>query len=365
MELNKNEREIMNVVRTHQSIARSRITELTSITQQSVHRLVEVLAEKKLLTTAEARVQGKGKPSPQIVLDDRSLLSLGIAIRADRVDVIGVDLSGLEIYRSKLQSEPNDRGQVLDELKVICKDITKKGPLKDRIILGMGIAMQGYRNREKNKFTTIVPLDNWSRIAVDEIVGEAIGIPAFAENNATCGAIAELHSPEGCIYKSLAYLSFNFGFGSGIIWENQAVLGGYGNAGELGYLFSDEEMKHRPALGELIKRLSANGKSINNISELQEQFDPNLTGVSDWLKEIRPALNLAVKAIRAISDPEAIYFGGEAPTELRKLLIASCEPQIANRYGEFRPFPELLLSKYNGDAAAHGAAALPGRNLVF
>lgn len=365
MELNTNEREIMNAVRRQQPIARSRITELTSITQQSVHRLVEALTDRKLLTTGETLVKGKGKPSPQIILDNISTISLGVAIRADRVDIVGVNLSGQEIYRSKLKAEPNNVSGVLNELADICKNRGKNRSLKNRKIIGIGIAMQGYRNKDKNKFTTIVPLENWSRIAIDEIVSNAVDLPAFTENNATCGGLAELHSPDGCAHKSLAYLSFNFGFGSGIIWENQAVLGGYGNAGELGYLFTDDELKHRPALGELIARLKQNGVEINSISELHELFDPNWPGLAEWLQEIRPALNLAIRAIRAISDPEAIYFGGEAPTELRKLMIANCDPQIANRYGEFRPFPELLLSKYSGDAAVIGAAALPARNLIF
>ena len=204
-----------------------------------------------------------------------------------------------------------------------------------------------------------------SGLPIDEIFQSALGVTAFTENNATCAAIAEYHAAKNECYQNLAFLSFNFGFGGGLVNDGAAVIGGFGNAGELGNLVNEEDLKHRPALGELVKRLNDSGIPISGIPELQQKFDPEWPAVTAWLREISPALNLTVTAISAIMDPEVIYFGGEAPAALRELLINTCKRPTANRYGEVLPYPKLLPSQIDGDAAIYGAAILPARQLIF
>ncbi|MFV1528834.1 MULTISPECIES: ROK family protein [unclassified Phaeobacter] len=355
----------MQIVNRHQPIARSRITELTSLSQQSVHRLVEGLCAQRLLTSEKAIVTGRGKPSPQIVLDNMSTASLGVSIRTDKVDLRAMTLSGQEIACTVLSSAPNERDAVLREVRETLVRWFDNGPLADRQAIGIGIAMQGYRTTHRNRYTAPLPIDNWSRLDIEDLFSTELDLPAYSENNANCAALAEHHCGGGRDFNSFAYLSFNFGFGGGIVLNQNLVTGGFGNAGELSDLFLPEEMPHRPALGELLKRLAEDGIPIAEISELQRKFDPEWKGVAEWLSDISPCLNLTIRALRAIADPEAIFFGGEAPETLRNSMIALCDRPSANRYGEFTPFPKLLLSSLSGDVAALGAAILPLGSIVF
>ena len=86
------------------------------------------------------------------------------------------------------------------------------------------------------------------------------------------------------------------------------------------------------------------------------QTDPNWPGISDWIKECGPQLREILAAIKAIVDPNAIFFGGDAPPELRRMLIAEAEGAFV-RTGT--PNPALLESHIEGDAAHLGAAFLP------
>ncbi len=355
----------MNIVRQHQPIARSEITELTSLSQQSVHRIIERLTCRKFLASKKAVVSGRGKPSPRIVLDEASSVSFGISVRTDKVEFVACNLSGDELKMASLEVDPNDREGVLSELNAIMSRWLTSKEFECRFPIGVGVAMQGYRTNQQNSFTTPDPIQNWSRVPVDLKVSSSLGLVSFTENNATCAAIAELHCGGGQKHKSLAYLSFNYGFGGGIIWENHAVLGGFGNAGELGNLFTENEMKHRPALGELVVQLKSRGVKLEGIHDLLKNFDPFWPGVDEWLNDIAPMLNMTIRAIRAILDPEAIYFGGEAPDRLRDMLIDKCNLPVANKFGEKMPFPALLPSLLAGDAAARGAAILPTRQLIF
>ncbi len=365
LSLSESERDIMSIVRARGPIARSEITEFTTLSQQSVHRLVENLTEQKLLSSQKAVIKGRGKPSPQVVLDEASTYSLGVSVRPDNVQLIAVSLAGAELRRATLQSQPNDRESIMAEICRIAAEWSKTPEFRARTAIGVGVSIQGYRISKMNQFTVPLPTKSWSGIPIDDLFADALGIAAFTENNATCAAIAEHHNALGDNSRNMAFLSFNFGFGAGIVNNGASVIGGFGNAGELGVLIPDDEFKHRPALGELIKRLNDSGVELSGVPELQQKFDPSWPAVAEWLKEISPTLDLTIRAIRAIVDPEAIYFGGEAPAGLRNLLIDTCERPRENRYGEVLPFPELLPSRFNGDAAIYGAAILPARQLVF
>jgi predicted NBD/HSP70 family sugar kinase len=365
LSLSESEREIMRIVRSNETIARSQITKHTSLSQQSVHRIVEGLVESKLLQPSKAVIKGRGKPSPQVTLNNSSTYTLGVSIRPDNVQLMALNLSGIVLKRTKLKADPNDRDGTLNELRSTIDEWSKNTIFESRVAVGLGVSIQGYRIAKMNEFTLPLPINSWTGIPIDEIFQSALGVTAFTENNATCAAIAEYHGEKNECYRNLAYLSFNFGFGAGLVNDGAAVIGGFGNAGELGNLVNSADMEHRPALGELVKRLNDSGVPINGIPELQQKFDAEWPAVVAWLQEISPTLNLTIAAISAIMNPEVICFGGEAPAALRELLISICKRPPANRYGETLPFPKLLPSRIDGDAAVNGAAILPARQLIF
>ncbi|WP_419910570.1 ROK family transcriptional regulator [Hoeflea sp.] len=362
--LSDSERNVMNVVRRHGSISRADMTEFTDLSQQSVHRLVENLLQARLLRTRKAIVKGRGKPSPQITLDTSSTTSVGVSIGTKVIEYVAVDLAGEEVCRGRLAAPPNDCEAVLSELTQLVSKLKLEGPLSKRRIIGVGIAVQGFRTTRHNRFTTPMPIDNWSRVAIDEMFEERLSCASFVENNATSAAIAELYCGGGKRHRCFGYLAFNLGFGSGVIWNEKPIFGGHGNAGEISSIFVKEEARRRPALGELLMRLSDRGLDIT-FQRLLDEFDPNWDGIEEWIAEVKPSLDLSVRALSAVLDPNAIYFGGEAPVALRRMLIEACDPPEPDRFGEPKPYPELLLSEIEGDAATLGAAMLPLQQVIY
>ena len=63
------ERTVMSTVLRNMPIARADITKLTNLSQQSVHRIVENLAERDLLRLDDPHISGRGKPSPRIRIE--------------------------------------------------------------------------------------------------------------------------------------------------------------------------------------------------------------------------------------------------------------------------------------------------------
>ncbi|URK87513.1 ROK family protein [Rhizobium sp. RCAM05350] len=163
----------------------------------------------------------------------------------------------------------------------------------------------------------------------------------------------------GRFVRHFAYLSFNYGFGGGVISDGELLQGGNGNAGEFSGMFDDVETERRPALQYLINRLNQNGINVPSIHYMRRHFDRNWPGVAEWVDEITPAYNRLVNAIRATIDPQAIVFGGQIPSDLAMLMIERTKIFDRPRYGVQRPGPKLIVSEISSDAPAIGAAVMP------
>lgn len=80
------------------------------------------------------------------------------------------------------------------------------------------------------------------------------------DNTANTSALCEAMVGLGRRYRKLAYLSFNDGFGAAILSEGDLQRGAYGNAGEIGMLFTPDDAPVRPVLGLLLAHLRRAGR---------------------------------------------------------------------------------------------------------
>lgn len=169
----------------------------------------------------------------------------------------------------------------------------------------------------------------------------------------------------GRFVRNFAYLSFNYGFGGGVIIDGELLAGGNGNAGEFSGMFDAGESERRPALQYLIDRLKRNGINVPSIHYMRRNFDRNWPGVIEWLEETTPAYNRLINAICAVIDPQAIVFCGQIPPDLARMMIDRATLFDRPRYGVHRPGPKLIVSEISSDTPAMGAAVMPFRRTFY
>lgn len=363
--LSENEREVLAIIWRAGSIARSDVARHTRLAQQSVHRILQGLVEERLLRFGEPEIRGRGQPSPTVEIDPSYFTTVGIAINSEGVRYCLADLRGKLLLHGELEAHPSDREAVLSALEQRF-DCWHSTLLQDRRLLGLGVSLQGYRTSAPTGRTDRLQpsrrLSIWRETPPLALFEARFGLPCFTENNATSSAVAEHFLGHGSNYDCFAYLSFNQGFGGGLMFQRNVFLGHHGNAGEIGTLFTDAQKPLRPALIGLMERQRAAGMRIETMRDFLRHFSPDDPVVKNWLTEITPQLQLAIRALKAVADPGAIFFGGDAPQALRQMLIEAAKTSFGS---ENSPNPQLLLSGIEGDAAHLGAAYLPLHRTIY
>jgi predicted NBD/HSP70 family sugar kinase len=357
----ENERLILDIVRNHEPIRRATITAHTNLTQQSIHRLVEALVARGLLRAGAPFKGARGQPSPTIELERQAVYSVGISVNTDAVTLSLADFGCDIVDQEVLRGVPVDRKATLAILAEKLSSILARHEISRASVIGLGFAMSGFFVGDDRRFNAPEPLRDWSLVDLQPELEHVFGVPAWLENNATTGAIGESLRGVGRWCKTFAYLSFNYGFGGGLVLEGRPYLGFHGNAGEFSVIYNPDEMLRRPALQYLIATLRESGVDIGSIEELKQNFDPSWPGVESWLSETMPMLDRLIATLTGVVDPQAIVFGGQLPPELGRMMIARARlpSQRPHRYDVAPSGPRLVLSETKGDASAIGAALLP------
>lgn len=356
-----NERALLRLIWRNPGMSRSEITPHIDLTQQSVYRIIDQLAERGIVALGAPKPGvGRGQPSPTLRLDGRHAYSCGISVNTDVIGICLMDLAGRILGEASVPLRESSMAEALDLVAEELAGLQHTNSLSADAFFGIGFAIAGY-HVGGTRYNAPLPLHEWSLIELGPLMAEFFGRPVWVHNGANTGTIAESMFGVGRYIKHFAYLSFNYGFGGGLISDGELLLGGNGNAGEFSGIYDAEESKRRPALQYLIERLNHNGVEVPSISYMRKYFDPNWPGVAEWVEDVTPAYNRMINAIRAVIDPQAIVFGGQVPADLAQMLIAKTHIFDRPRYGVNRPGPKLIVSEISTDASAMGAAVTPFR----
>ncbi|KJF65758.1 ROK family transcriptional regulator [Rhizobium nepotum] len=354
-----NERRLLRVISRNAGISRTELTGLTDLAQQTIHRLLDQLADRGIVSLGQPKPGlGKGQPSPMITLDGRYAWCCGMSVNTDVIDVCLMDFSGQVLAETNVQLRERTAAEALERVRDWVYERQAALVLSTENFFGIGLGIAGY-HVSGTSFNASLPLHEWSLVELGPLLTSYFDRPVWALNGGKTGTIAEAMFGVGRYIKDFAYLSFNYGFGGGLICNGELLHGGNGNAGEFSQMYDDDEVNRRPALQIILEKLRSHGVDVPSITFLRKHFDPKWPGVTEWVDEVTPAYNRLVNAIWAVYDPKAIVFGGQIPPALAELMIERTQLFGKPRYGVWRASPKLIVSEIRPDAAAMGAAATP------
>ncbi|MCS6757858.1 MAG: ROK family protein [Candidatus Devosia euplotis] len=215
---------------------------------------------------------GSGQPSPMLRLNGSHAYTCGLSVTTDVVDICLMDLAGNIIAEASI---PLWERSMMEALKLVRRQILEEQQRHDLDadrFFGVGFGIAGF-HIDGTRYNASLPLHEWSLIELGPLLSDFFGRPVWLMNGGKTGAIAESMFGAGRFIRHFAYLSFNYGFGGGLVSNEEPLLGGNGNADEFSQIYLDEEVPRRPALQSLMEKLNRNGVNVPSITYLRKNFD--------------------------------------------------------------------------------------------
>ena len=105
--------------------------------------------------------------------------------------------------------------------------------------IGSGLSIPGILDRRTNKII-IAPNLAWNEVDLGTEISEALGMPAYIENEAMCSAICEHWIGKCSNIENFICINIESGIGAGIFIGESIYRGYSGSAGEIGHLIDKE-----------------------------------------------------------------------------------------------------------------------------
>jgi glucokinase len=294
--------------------------------------------------------------------------------------LIGVDVGGTKVSVAVLEdgrlSDPvlrptDQRGS--DELVAqLIEAIRAAGPAD---AVGVGVPSVIDFETGMARTSVNIPLQG---VPLRQILTDALGFPAFVDNDATVAALAEAFDDDlRPIAQTLVMITVGTGIGGGIVINGRIFRGATGAAPELGHIIIGADLRTgAPAPGKLPEHDSleylASGRALDRLGHARglgdglAVVDAARAGdeqAKDAMRILGERLGIGIANVINTFDPELVVIGGGVSNAgdllldpAKRVAAEFVIPGVGTR-------TEIRLARYGPQAGVRGAALLARQEL--
>lgn len=359
------------MVRTGQARTRSDLQSLTGLSRSTLALRMNQLLDVGYVREAGQIAGSAGRPAKIISFNESRQLVLGVDLGAAHVHLALIDASG-QILLEATSAQRIDAGpeEVLKFVTPRLAELLERSGRSRAEVAGVGVGIPG-----PVRFTTQRPnkpplMPGWHDFPVAERLSEALGLPAFVDNDANLMGLGEARA-RYADSASVLFVKVGTGIGAGLILHGQAERGVGGRAGDIGHVRIMPAGQGRVCTCGAVGCLATEASGGAIARQLTEAGIPTSTpdevallvssGNSTAIELVNRAGRLLGEVLAtsvALLNPAALVIGGSLATSgdqlveaVRETVLARTVP-LANR--------ELVIAKsiLGSDAAVQGARHL-------
>jgi len=367
-----NQRVILQAIRSNGSITRSELTNITGLTAPAVANITNRLLSEGLIRKDGRILGGRGQPATKFVVAADGAYSLGLNIDRDHIALVAMDFTGAVKDRASLEAHFALPEDVLAFVRAQLDRIRREKRIDMDRLTGIGIGIPdglGYIPLPKKP----AAYEIWSQIDVCQLFADALGLPAYMENDATAAAIGELHFGSGRMHQHFIFTLMSAGVGSGIIINGQPYKGGDNKSGEIAFirnrLFAgmsgDGILQDEVSLYALYDYLRGRGFDVSTPDDARFD-DPDMRDALDtWADRAAAAMTGTAAVINCVLNPEAHIIGGRLPRVVIERMCARLNDALKSAIPQAPSLAPFRPAAAAADAAPMGAAMLVFQNRLL
>ncbi len=368
---------ILNIVREHQPISRSKISNLMGLNKSTISRIVCDLLEENFIYEKIYYDRNVGRNPVQLRLkkDVHYVGAINIDIETTLVAVFDIDGSIVKVVQIK--TEINNAEDYFELCAKKLKELQKD--LKIPKLEGIGINLAGIVDSDSENIVIAINL-GIKNIHIGGIFRKYFSDISNIkfENSANASALAELwfKNDKSINIDNFVFLWVGIGIGTGIIVDKKLLKGNSYSAGEFGRMtmfcsgdpeiYTDSENLEAYASNRAtIKRYNMLQKKTNNskieskINKIIQKAKEDDANAITALKKTGSYLGIGVSNIIKTIDPQAIIVGGEI-VEVWDIIYPEIMKTVEEHAYQFKNQKVSIFPTYNkASSALIGAATLP------
>lgn len=369
---------VLGLVHSLGAISRAQLTRALGLNRSTVALLVAELVQLGLVVESNADPTNRiGRPSALVEPSRRTVaLAINPDLHAIRIAVVSLGGHVLEAVTYDTVRVPSVR-EVVNVATVVLASM--KSHLDSGYqVIGAGVAVPGLV-RTADGSVIDAPHLGWRDEPLCSMLTEAIGVPAFAANDAAVGASAQATFGDGREVRDFVYLYGGAsGIGGGLVIDGSRVSGASGFAGQLGHThvrtggaqcacgsrgcLEAEVTRHE--LGDAVGVDASDGSVLERaiLDRLEsENGEGEITAIVDRQAGL---LAVALASVSSLINPRRILLDGF----LRILFLADPDRMTRSVHGSAGSGPrsevEIGLASLDSDPLLVGAAQLAFAGLI-
>jgi predicted NBD/HSP70 family sugar kinase len=349
------------------------LTAVTGLNRSTISDLVSELEELKLAHETDGGVaSGVGRPS-HMVSAVENVVAISVHTEFDATTVGVVSLSGKVLSKKRLLSSGKPTPE--NSVKLAAKEIARlRSEMKSDVrIAGVGIAVPG-QVRVSDGVVRLAPHLGWVEVPLGPMMSQATGLPAYLDNDASLGCMAERNFGSARELSDVVFLyAGSGGIGGGAIVDGHQLRGAAGYAGELGHVrISAGNAKDYSGLSGTLESLVRRDDLLDIFkfdSAADEELDAEIRSTKSakaikLLNEQIDALGLGLSNFVNIFNPQVVVLAGFLTS-----LFRFDEERLINRMregalGAAHERVVIRSAELGSDLLMFGAAELPFGDLI-
>lgn len=224
---------VLRQLRADMECTRVRLAEHTGLAQASITKIVAQLIEWGLVEEKESVGTGVGRKAIRLHLNAENYKVAAVRINRRYMISSIYDMDG-KLYgmsRCEISSAEGAHASVNRLIENLRKLLEDSG----LSVMSIGVAVPGPYNYKKKRITLMSGFPGWNEIDIGGLLSDAFGLPVFVEQDANCGALAEMWYSNIEPDTDLMFIAADRGIGAGLILNSQVYRGHDGYAGEIGH----------------------------------------------------------------------------------------------------------------------------------
>ena len=220
-------------------LSRAELARRMGLTRAAASLITAELIEEGIIVEMEPVAGMRGRTPTPLRINPEAGYAVGIYLNRDGCSIGITNMTENLVIQDEVKLNDIVPGRKLNLLGSAVSDLIERSGIDQKKILGIGISAPGPLNGEGGEILNPPRFDLWHNTLIGPALSEALGLPVFLENNATCLARYHQGKPEAGGSENFLLLLVDSGVGSGVISKGKILKGAGYYTSEIGHVSID------------------------------------------------------------------------------------------------------------------------------